>query len=170
MKKQVLYLFLLLTISSIGLSSCGIYSFSGASLSSDIKNVSIKTFTNQASIVVPSLAEKITEKLKDKFLREMNLKLVDDNGDLNFKGSITDYRVAPSSISSNEQSKTSRLTISVKVKFENIKEPKLNYEMVFSSYMDFDSTKDLSQVENDLIDGITDLLVQDIFNKAVNNW
>ena len=155
---------------AIGLFSCGIYSFSGASLSSDIKSVSIKTFTNQASIVVPSLSEKITEKLKDKFLKEMNLKLEDDNGDLTFKGAIVDYKIAPSSITSNDQSKTSRLTISVKVKFENIKEPKLNYETVFSSYMDFDSTKDLSQVETELIEGITTNLVQDIFNKAVNNW
>lgn len=170
MKKQVLYLCFFLPLMAIGLFSCGIYSFSGASLSSDIKSVSIKTFTNQASIVVPSLSEKITEKLKDKFLKEMNLKLEDDNGDLTFKGAIVDYKIAPSSITSNDQSKTSRLTISVKVKFENIKEPKLNYETVFSSYMDFDSTKDLSQVEAELIEGITTNLVQDIFNKAVNNW
>ena len=170
MKKQVLYLCFFLPLMAIGLFSCGIYSFSGASLSSDIKSVSIKTFTNQASIVVPSLSEKITEKLKDKFLKEMNLKLEDDNGDLTFKGAIVDYKIAPSSITSNDQSKTSRLTISVKVKFENIKEPKLNYETVFSSYMDFDSTKDLSQVETELIEGITTNLVQDIFNKAVNNW
>lgn len=170
MKRQVLYLCCFLPLIAIGLFSCHIYSFSGASLSTDIKNVSIKTFTNQASIVVPSLSEKITEKLKDKFLKEMNLKLIEDNGDLTFKGSVVDYRIAPSSISANDQSKTTRLTISVKVKFENIKEPKLNYETVFSSYMDFDSSKDLSQVESDLIEGITDILVQDIFNKAVNNW
>ena len=76
----------------------------------------------------------------------------------------------PSSISTNNQSKTSRLTISVKVRFENTKDPKASYETLFSNYMDFDSSKDLTQVENDLVDGITDLLVQDIFNKAVNNW
>src|SRR5665647_1780391 len=102
MKKQVFYLCCFLPLISIGLSSCHIYSFSGASLSTDIKNVSIKTFTNQASIVVPSLSEKITEKLKDKFLKEMNLKLVEDNGDLTFKGSVVDYRIAPSSISAND--------------------------------------------------------------------
>jgi hypothetical protein len=170
MKKQTLYIFCIIIGLSINLSSCGIYSFSGASLSPDIKSVTIKTFTNQASIVVPSLSEKITEKLKDKFMKEMNLKLVDDNGDITFKGSVVDYKIAPASISSNEQSKTSRLTISVKVKFENSKDPKGDYESMFSSYMDFDSTKDLTQVENELIEGITDILVQDIFNKAVNNW
>jgi hypothetical protein len=170
MKKQVLFICFFLPLIAIGLFSCGIYTLSGASVSSDVKNVTVKTFTNQASIVVPSLSEKLTEKLKDKFLKEMNLTLVEDNGDLSFRGAITDYKIGPSSISSNDVSKTSRLTISVRVKFENVKEPKLNYENVFTSYMDFDSTKDLSQVENELIDGITDILVQDIFNKAVNNW
>jgi len=170
MKKLSLYIFSLLLILTIGLCSCGIYSFSGASLSTDIKTVTIKTFTNQASIVFPSLSEKITEKLKDKFMKEMNLKLVDDNGDITFKGAVVDYKIMPSSISTNNQSKTSRLTISVKVRFENTKDPKASYETLFSNYMDFDSSKDLTQVENDLVDGITDLLVQDIFNKAVNNW
>lgn len=170
MKKHSLYIFCLFSILTVSLFSCGIYSFSGASLSPDIKTVTIKTFTNQASIVFPSLSEKITEKLKDKFMKEMNLKLVDDNGDVTFKGAVVDYKIMPSSISSNDQSKTSRLTISVKVKFENTKEPKGDYETLFSSYMDFDSTKDLSQVENDLVEGITDIIVQDIFNKAVNNW
>jgi hypothetical protein len=170
MKKQPLYIFCLLVAVSICLSSCGIYSFSGASLSSDVKTVTIKTFTNQASIVLPSLSEKITEKLKDKFMKEMNLKLVDDNGDISFKGAVVDYKVAPSSIGANEQSKTSRLTISVKVKFENSKDRKADYETMFSSYMDFDSSKDLTQVESELVEGITDILVQDIFNKAVNNW
>jgi hypothetical protein len=170
MKKQTLLFVLLFSAILIGMISCGIYSFSGASLSPEVKTVTIRTFTNQASIVFPSLAEKITEKLKDKFMREMNLKLVDDNGDVLFRGSVVDYKVAPASIGSNDQSKTSRLTISVKVKFENTKEPKGDFESVFSSYMDFDSSKDLTQVENELVEGITDILVQDIFNKAVNNW
>ena len=40
--------------------SCGIYSFTGASTAA--KTFSIKTFSNQASMVVPSLAEKLSEK------------------------------------------------------------------------------------------------------------
>jgi hypothetical protein len=170
MKKQLICLVFIIPILFFGLESCGIYSLSGASVSPDVKTVYVKTFTNQSSIVVPSLAENMSEKLKDKFLKEMNLTLVDADGDLSFAGSVIDYRITPSSISSNDQAKTSRLIISVKVRFENTKEPKNNYETIFSSYMDFDSSKDLSQVEKELINNISDILVQDIFNKAVNNW
>jgi hypothetical protein len=154
----------------IWFSSCGIYSFTGASLSPEIKTVSVKSFTNQASLVVPSLTQVLTEKLKDKFIKEMNLSMVEDNGDINFRGVITDYKTQPSSITTNDKTATTRLTISVRVKFENIKEPKQNYENSFSAYMDFDSNKNLASIEDELINEICDMLVQDIFNKAVNNW
>ena len=41
---------------SFALSSCGIYSFSGASISNDGKNVSINTFENIASLAPPKLS------------------------------------------------------------------------------------------------------------------
>jgi hypothetical protein len=153
-----------------GFSSCGIFSFTGASLSSNIKTVSVKTFTNQASLVVPSLSQILTEKLKDKFIREMNLNLVEDNGDINFKGTVIDYRTQPSSITTNERTASTRLTISVRVKFENTKDTKQSFENTFSAYLDFDSSKNLSSIEDELINEISDMLVQDIFNKSVNNW
>ena len=79
--KNIIIVFLSISI-LLGLQSCWYYSFRGGSLSSDIKTVSIATFTNQASQVIPSLAENITEKLKDKFVKEMKLTLVDFDGDI----------------------------------------------------------------------------------------
>ena len=150
--------------------SCGIYSFSGASLSPEVKTISISTFTNQASLVVPSLAETLTEKLKDKFLKELSLTLVDYDGDIEFKGAITDYRTVPTSIQSNDQAAMTRLTINVRVTYKNTIEPKQNYETIFSNYVDFDSSQDISSIEDELIEELTEMLIQDIFNKAVNNW
>jgi hypothetical protein len=153
------------------LSSCGIYSFTGASLSSNIKTVSVKTFINQASLVVPSLAQIMTEKLKDKFIKEMNLTLVDGEGDINFKGIIIDYKTAPAAQTGGiDRTANTRLTISVRVKYDNTKEPKQNFESTFSAYLDFDSSKNLASIEDELINEISDMLVQDIFNKSVNNW
>jgi hypothetical protein len=164
------FLIILAMFALTALNSCGIYSFTGASLSPEIKTFTVKTFTNNASLVVPSLSENITEKLKDKFLREMNLKLVESDGDINFYGTVTDYRTAPSGISSTETAATSRLTITMKVRYENTKEPKNNFDATFSNYADFNSTVDFSAVEDELIEQIVEKLVQDIFNRSVNNW
>ena len=68
MKYRYLIFFpFLLLIGSI-INGCKVYSFTGASISSDIKTVSIKYFPNKASIVQPSLSQVFTEKLKDKFV------------------------------------------------------------------------------------------------------
>ncbi len=165
----LLKLLSLIIVFSLTMSSCGIYSLSGGSLSG-IKTVSISTFSNQSSQVVPSLAEDITEKLKDNFVKEMKLTLVDYDGDISFEGSISDYRVAPASICGDQTAATTRLTISVKVKFENTKVPENSYDASFSNYIDFESTQNIADIETELHDELTDMLVQDIFNKAVNNW
>lgn len=150
--------------------SCGIYSFKGGSLSKEIKTVSVELFSNKANLIVPSLAPTLTEKLKDKFLKEMNLYLVEENGDISFQGVITDYRTQPVSAKSSDVAATTRLTLTVKVTFRNSVEPQNNYDATFQSYVDFDAYTDLASVEDELIKELTDLIVQDIFNRAVNNW
>lgn len=165
-----LLLCLTLMISPLIFHSCGIYSFKGISISPEIKTVSIKTFSNQASLVVPSLSETLTEKLKDKFIEELSLTLVEYDGDIDFKGSITNYSTAPASIQSNDQAATTRLTLSINIKFKNTFESEKNFQTTFSNYLDFDSGQNLSEIEDELIDELSDMLVQDIFNKSVNNW
>jgi predicted oxidoreductase len=150
--------------------SCHVYSFTGASISPDIKTVSIQLFPNRASIVQPSLSNAFTEKLKDKFVSETNLSLVKDNGDLNFEGAITDYNTQPTAITGNDNASLNRLTITVSVKFTNTKDSKQDFETNFSSYADYASNQSLSSVEKDLIIQINSKLVDEIFNKAVVNW
>jgi hypothetical protein len=58
----------------------------------------------------------------------------------------------------------------VKVKFTNQLEEEQSFETSFSSFQDFETEKDLSSVEEDLLNSINNQLVQDIFNKSVTNW
>ena len=110
------------------------------------------------------------EKLKDYFLAQTNLNLESDAADLNFSGSIVKYEVKPIAIQANEQAAQNRLTIAVKVTFENIKDTSKNFDQQFSRYTDYDSSQNLADIEADLIEEITTELVEDIFNKAVVNW
>src|SRR4029453_15181151 len=85
------------------LTGCGVYSFTGASISPEIKSVSIAYFQNRATIIQPSLSQVFTEKMKDKFVSQTNLTLVTNYGDLQFDGQITDYTTQPIAIQGNEQ-------------------------------------------------------------------
>jgi len=152
------------------LSSCGFYSFTGTSISPDVKTVAVQYFPNRAATIQPTLSQVFTERLKDYFLEQTNLGLEADVGDLNFSGEIIKYEIKPIAIQANEQAAQNRLTIAVKVKFENTKDESKNFEQKFSRYMDYDSSQSLAEVEDNLIEQITNELAEDIFNKAVVNW
>jgi hypothetical protein len=157
-------------ISSVLLSACGIYSFTGASISPEVETVSVAYFPNNAPMVQPTLSNTFTESLKDKFISQTNLDLLNDNGDLHFEGSITGYKVKPIAIQANETAAQNRLTISVKVAFTNAFDEENNFSKSFSRFADYSSTQDLSALETQLIEQIVGELTEDIFNKAVANW
>ena len=146
------------------------YSFTGASIAPEVKTVSVQYFPNYAPLVQPTLSQVFTESLKDKFLSETNLVLVEGDGDMNFEGAITGYAISPIAIQGNETAALNRLTITIKVKFTNTKNEKQNFDTAFSRYEDYESSLDLSSVEEGLIKQINDQLVELIFNKAVVNW
>jgi len=161
---------ILLIIAIITLSCKVKYSFTGASIPENVKTVSVKTFQSYAPLTNANLTQSFTEALKDKFLSQTNLNLVTDNGDLQFDGAITDYNVSSIAIQGNETAALNRLSITVKVKFTNTKDEKSSYETSFTRYADYDSSQNLSAIEDNLIKDINDQLTQDIFNKAVSNW
>lgn len=153
------------------LPSCKIsYSFTGASISPDVKTISIQYFQNRASLVQPELSQSLTEALIDKCRSQTNLTLVGGLGDVNFEGDITDYKTETMTISGEARAAVNRFTISVKVRFSNSVDPDNSYEQVFSRFETYDSNLDLSQVEKTLSTKIIEQLVEDIFNKAFVNW
>jgi hypothetical protein len=167
----LIYLSTLYLILCTCLPSCKTsYSFTGASISPNVKTFTVKFFPKTASLGPASLSQKFTEKLKDKFISQTTLGLADRNGDLTFEGAIISYSIAPIAIQSNEVAAQNRLSISVNVKFTNLKDEKQNFETTFTRYKDYDSKTPLSSIEEGLIDNINEQIVDDIFNKAVINW
>ena len=153
--------------------ACVIYSFTGTSIQPDIKSVNIEYFEYKALRVNPSLANDLTEAMKDKFRKLTKLEQVDQDGDLTIAGEITGYDVKATAISANEQAAMNRLTVTVKIYFSNKKYPEDDFEKSFSAYADFSADQMLDAVESDLIsgtDGILDKLCEDIFNATVANW
>jgi hypothetical protein len=151
--------------------SCKIsYSFTGVSINPDIKTVSIQYFDNRAPIVQPQLSQVFTDALRDKIQGQTSLKLVTGYGDVDFSGEIKNYETRPQAITGQETAALNRLTVSVRVKFTNEIEPEKSFDTTFSRYEDYESSKDLSSVEDELIKLIVEQLMEDIFNKAFVNW
>jgi hypothetical protein len=171
------YLFLFIAGSAL-LTACGIYSFTGASIPAEAKTVSVQYFSNKAATIQATLSQVFTERLKDMLVEQTNLTLSENEGDLAFSGYISKYQIKPMAIKADETAGQNRLTITVKVTYNNSFDAKSNFEQTFSRYRDYDSSLNLTdddpessdQVEDRLIEEITKELDEDIFNKAFVNW
>jgi hypothetical protein len=147
------------------------WSLSGASIPPDAKTFSVQYFQSQAPLAGPTYSQVFTDALRDYMASQSRLTLV-PNGDLDFQGAITGYTITPlaAASASSGQSSLTRLTVTVEVTYTNKNDPKKGFTTSFSRYADYPSSSSLSAVQGDLITQINKLLVQDIFDKAFNNW
>ncbi|MBN2747081.1 MAG: LptE family protein [Bacteroidales bacterium] len=151
-------------------SSCTSFSYSFTGSQTDAKTISISYFPNKAPIVNPSLSQSFTEALRDKFINQSKLELVERNGELQLEGEITDYTVSPVAIQGNETAALNRLTIKVMVRYSNTLDDKQSFEQSFSANKDYAASVSLPSIETQLVSEISTMLVEDIFNKALVNW
>lgn len=175
MMKRFLIPFLIACSISIPFSSCKVgYSFTGASIPAEAETLSIERFPNNSGLGPPTLSQTFTEDLRDRFMRQTDLDLVDRNGDLQYSGAIVGYEIEPVAVQGNqegnEQASINRLTITVRVRYRNTIEKKKNFERQFSRFADFDASEQLANVEDRLIEEINDQLTQDIFDASLSDW
>lgn len=161
---------IILVVAILGLSGCGVYSFSGTSIQEDVKTICIENVENKALKVNPSLANMLFEEMCDKYKRLTRLEQVEDNADLYVYATIESYQVNAVAITADEVAAMSRLTVTVKVRFTNEKHPEDNFEKSFAAYEDYNSENSLDSVEGTLCETIVEKIVEDIFNATVANW
>lgn len=162
---------LIIMAGSFILPSCKVaYTFTGASIAADVKTFSVYYFPNRSRLVNPTLSSDLTEQLKEKLLRQTSLREEEENGDLIFEGQITNYEVRPMSIQKEDMAAQNRLTISVRLKYTNNRNHEQDFDRTFSSYEDFPSNLNLTDVESSIVPEILEKLLDDIFNATIANW
>jgi hypothetical protein len=152
---------------------CGFYnlSFTGGQYSG-ARTFSVDYLKPQAALSTPIYSQRLTETLKDLLVAQSPLKLVETDGELQYAGSIIEYRVSPVAIEAgnSETASLNRLTIGVKINYVNTIETDLSFEKTFSKFADFDAGADLFSVEENLWKEINEQLTIEIFNASVGNW
>ena len=162
---------LVIALAMLMVSSCGIYSFSGTSIQPDVNTITINYFEYKAQKVNPSLSNDLTEAVKNQFRKMTRLSQVEMDGDLEITGEVTGYDVRASAVTAGDVAAMNRLTVSVKVDFQNRKHPEDDFSgKSFSAYADYESTNSLDAVEASLCQEIIDKIVEDIFNATVAQW
>lgn len=156
---------------ALALEACTIsITMSGASIPENLNTFSVQYINNRAPLVNPDLSTTLTEGLKDRIQNESRLGLVNDGGDVDFSGDITSYSTKPMAVQADAVSAQTRLTVAVKIRCRNSKDPSKDWEQSFSAYQDYDSENNLADVETDLVALIVEELTENIFNKAFADW
>tara|TARA_R110000850_G_scaffold244768_1_gene369587 strand:+ start:26342 stop:26851 length:510 start_codon:yes stop_codon:yes gene_type:complete len=169
MKRILLTSIVLLTLFSS--QSCGVYSFTGASIASNIETFQVNFFRNNAPLVEPGLDRDFTQALQEIILNQTSLDLTNRNGDLIYEGEIIEYYIAPITATAQNTAAQNRLTISVNVRFFDTKNPENDLEQRFSFYYDYEGAAQLTGTQKDLaVSAIFERLTQDIFNATLAKW
>lgn len=172
--KQPGFWFLLLCVGI--LNSC--YSFTGSSLT-DEKTIQINEFPNNAPLVNPTLSQQFSTDIQNRFLQRTTLKGTKESPDILVEGEITDYSITPTTISSTTvatttggtvQESQNKLTITVKVHYENKIHPEVSFDRTYSDEAVFNSSLSQSEIESSQVKIATDRIINKIFNDIVANW
>lgn len=169
MKKNVFHIIFITTIFTI--QSCGIYSFTGASVAPNIKTFQVNFFRNVAPIIEPGIDRIFTQTLQDLVVNQTNLDLTNQNADLIYEGEIVEYFIAPITSTAQNTAAENRLTITVNVRFYDTKNEGNDLEQRFSFYFDYSGSAQLIGSQRDeAIEFIFERLTQDIFNATLAKW
>jgi len=162
---------LLILVIACTVLSCGFYSFSGISISPDTKTFQVNYFQNNAPLIEPGLEITFKRTLEDLINNQTSLDLVPSNGDIVYEGEITDYRISPTTATSDNKAAQNRLTIAVKVHFYDKNDPEAEFDQRFSFFYDYAGSSLLvgSQKET-AIEEIFERITQDIVTASLAKW
>ena len=168
-KKRNIKIAVLWVLALLTLNSC--YTLSGSSIDPNWQTIRIATFPNYAPYQNPNLSREFTDALQDIFNNRTKLSLTnDEDSDLMIEGEITTYQQSSVAIQANEVAGKNRLTVAVRVRYQNNKDETKSFDKSFSAYEDFDANQTLQQAESALLDSILEQLTSQIFNAIAMDW
>jgi hypothetical protein len=158
--------------------SCGVsvnYSMSGTT--SAAKTISITEFYNNTDLGQANMGQTFTNQLKNYFIQNSSLAVVQEEGELILEGEITDFRISPIAPTATQNpndpnyASSTRLTITVRASYVNTLDETMSFkDKTFSFYKDFPNDQNLTDVEEQYTRQIFERIVNDIFNASVANW
>ena len=172
MNRSKLKTVLFILASLILMSGCSVsYKLNGASIDyNTIKTITIETITNRAAYQWAPMAPMFSTSISDIYNRQTKLRQVKRDGDLVLSGEITSYDQTNKSVAADGYSSMVQLKMTVKIKFTNNKRHEDDFDRSFSASREYDSSQQLSAVQEELVQQMIDDIVDQVFNATVANW
>jgi outer membrane lipopolysaccharide assembly protein LptE/RlpB len=154
------------------LTACSVsYKLSGTSIDyTKTKSISMDKFPIRSNYVWSPMEAMFYNSLSDAYARKTKLTVLKRDGDLQLAGEIVEYSQTNKSISSEGYSAQVQLKMTVNVRFTNTKNHDEDFEQRFSATTEYESTMQLVNVQDQLVQEMIDNIVDQIFNATVANW
>jgi hypothetical protein len=92
------------------------------------------------------------------------------DAEVQIEGQILNYQVSPIAIENGDNASKNRLSLSVQFIINTTLPEEQAITLTSTRFADFEATTNLSSVENELLENITEQIVQDLINKLMSNW
>jgi hypothetical protein len=146
------------------------YSFKGGSVPAHLKTIAIPLAQDQSGYGDPTLRDQLTQQLVDRFTNDNTLQVTDGKtADSIIRSTVVEVKDAPSVVQAGEQVTARRITVTVRVTFEDLKLRKKVWEKDFSNWGDYPSGGGLTQ-RNDGVREAIRKLTEDVLNETVAGW
>ena len=171
MRKKV-FIQSLILLCTLALTACSIsYKFSGTSIDyTKTKSISLDKFPIRANYVWSPMESMFYNTISDAYAQKTKLKVLKRDGDLQLAGEIVEYSQTNKSVGSDGYSTQMQLKMVVNVRFVNTKKHEEDFEQRFSATAEYDSSKQLAAVQEELVQEMIDDIVDQIFNATVAIW
>lgn len=134
-----------------------------------IKSIQIDKIPNRAAYGWAPMEAMFNNELQDKYANQTRLRLVRRDGDLHLAGEITAYEQYNKAISADGHSSQVQLKMTVNIRYEN-KKLNQNWERQFSATAQYDSNRQLADVQEQLVSEMINDITDQIFNATVADW
>ena len=146
------------------------YSFKGGTVPPHLKSVAIPVVEDVSGYGDPSLRDQFTRELTQRFISDATLELADRNtADAVLEGTIIDVRDAPNVLQGGENVAQRRITVRVKMAFNDLKLRKTVWDKEFSNWGDYPSGGGLTERQKGIGEAVRKL-TEDILTDTVAGW
>ena len=151
---------------------CTVYSFSGASIPSNLETISIPIAQDNTSSPVNRLGADLTDQLTDRFVDRTRLSLTTDDAgaDALLTARIQRYTNEPTGVSGDERATSNQVTIRVQVRYVDQTKDEELLSQTFSGSTTYNPVEAGLDGERQAIQNALGNVADDIFSTATSNW
>lgn len=160
-------LFVSLAVINFG---CGAYSFTGSSVPSHLKTISIPVAQDKSPSAIPGLRESLTDDLIQKFINDNSLQVSGMSGaDAALNCIITRVTDAAAIVSAGDEISARKVTVVVKVHYKDLVMKKTIFDKEFTGYGEYVPGQTTNQRDEAFAIAINNIS-EDILLAVVSGW